>query len=263
MNTSRNSRIAGLTVVALALTLGSRPAVAEIVFVDLHDLPVEGEITLINGPFMAQISDQFCQWVWDNVGILFPGCYIANCGLFGDNDEDSFADRLAVGDPIGSNGRYFETTTIAGFDVVDDRCADDPNTCVFRPLTNDWFDRSGAPVRGYMAWGGSSAAGDPHYGWIELTVEYDAALEDFDVILHGYAYEDQPGTWITAGDRGQSCTGDLDGDGQVGLSDLAIMLANYGTAAGADPEDGDLDGDGDVDLTDLSELLGLFGTPCP
>jgi hypothetical protein len=27
-------------------------------------------------------------------------------------------------------------------------------------------------------------------------------------------------------------------------------------------EDGDLDGDGDVDLTDLSQLLSAFGTGC-
>lgn len=58
------------------------------------------------------------------------------------------------------------------------------------------------------------------------------------------------------------CLGDLDGNGQVDLTDLAIVLTNFGTASGALPEDGDLDGDGDVDLADLAQILGLFGTIC-
>jgi hypothetical protein len=61
----------------------------------------------------------------------------------------------------------------------------------------------------------------------------------------------------------QECPGDLDGDGDVDLSDLSQLLANYGTNGGAAPEDGDLDGDGDVDLSDLSALLAVYGTQCP
>ena len=59
----------------------------------------------------------------------------------------------------------------------------------------------------------------------------------------------------------QPCPGDLDGDGQVGLSDLAVILANYGRTD-ARPEDGDLDGDGDVDLEDLARMLALYGSMC-
>ncbi len=60
----------------------------------------------------------------------------------------------------------------------------------------------------------------------------------------------------------QPCPGDLDGDGQRDLSDLATLLANFGTT-GATPDQGDIDGDGDVDLSDLATLLSFFGTPCP
>ena len=53
--------------------------------------------------------------------------------------------------------------------------------------------------------------------------------------------------------------GDVDGDGDVDLSDLATLLANFGVASGATRSMGDLDGDGDVDLSDLATLLANFG----
>jgi len=62
-------------------------------------------------------------------------------------------------------------------------------------------------------------------------------------------------------DTGTACPGDLDGDNDVDLSDLAQLLSHYGET-GAAYEDGDLDGDGDVDLADLAELLAVYGTTC-
>ncbi|MBU0617537.1 MAG: hypothetical protein KKI02_07455, partial [Planctomycetes bacterium] len=59
------------------------------------------------------------------------------------------------------------------------------------------------------------------------------------------------------------CPGDLDGDGDVDLSDLSQLLAHYGITSGATYEQGDLDGDGDVDLSDLSALLAVYGAECP
>jgi hypothetical protein len=59
------------------------------------------------------------------------------------------------------------------------------------------------------------------------------------------------------------CLGDLDGDNDIDLSDLAILLSNYGLTSGAQYEDGDLDLDTDVDLTDLAALLAVYGTTCP
>jgi len=58
------------------------------------------------------------------------------------------------------------------------------------------------------------------------------------------------------------CLGDLDGDNDIDLSDLAQLLANYGMTSGALYEDGDVDADEDVDLADLAALLAVYGTTC-
>ena len=52
--------------------------------------------------------------------------------------------------------------------------------------------------------------------------------------------------------------GDLDGDGEVGQSDLGILLASWQIDAG-----GDIDGDGDTDQSDLGILLAHWGDACP
>lgn len=57
------------------------------------------------------------------------------------------------------------------------------------------------------------------------------------------------------------CFGDLNGDRKVDLSDLAILLADYGCNTGNCP--GDLSGDGNTNLSDLAALLAVYGTVCP
>lgn len=59
------------------------------------------------------------------------------------------------------------------------------------------------------------------------------------------------------------CPGDVNGDGVVDLTDLAILLSNFGTLGGASLADGDLNGDEIVDLNDLAILLSQFGAVCP
>jgi hypothetical protein len=62
-----------------------------------------------------------------------------------------------------------------------------------------------------------------------------------------------------------SLPGDLDGDCDVDLQDLATLLAHFGTptGGGATYEQGDIFGDGGVDLSDLGALLGNFANRCP
>jgi hypothetical protein len=78
----------------------------------------------------------------------------------------------------------------------------------------------------------------------------------------GDALIDQAVEYLNNSLNGPPCPGDLDGDGTVALSDLSLLLSNFGTPNGALPADGDLDGDGDVDLADLAALLSAFGSSC-
>lgn len=58
---------------------------------------------------------------------------------------------------------------------------------------------------------------------------------------------------------------DIVADCLIDLADVATLLANYGTAGGAERGHGDIEppgGDGDVDLSDLSVLLGAYGQDC-
>ncbi len=55
------------------------------------------------------------------------------------------------------------------------------------------------------------------------------------------------------------CPWDLDGSGDVGITDLLALLAAWGTDPGGPP---DFDGDGSVGITDLLALLAGWG-PCP
>lgn len=84
---------------------------------------------------------------------------------------------------------------------------------------------------------------------------------DAGVLMSAGDYELAGGFWA-GGAAEPFCFGDLDGDNDIDLADLAQLLANYGTPSGAVYEDGDLDADGDVDLADLAALLAVYGTTC-
>ncbi len=51
---------------------------------------------------------------------------------------------------------------------------------------------------------------------------------------------------------------DLDGNGQVGSSDLGLLIAAWGTCSGCPA---DINGDGKVDGGDLAQIIAFWG-PC-
>lgn len=70
----------------------------------------------------------------------------------------------------------------------------------------------------------------------------------------GFIFNQQ--AWVATIPGAASCTGDLDGDGEVGPSDLATLLGAWGKCGGCPS---DLDGDGAVGPSDLAVLLGAWG----
>ncbi len=65
---------------------------------------------------------------------------------------------------------------------------------------------------------------------------------------------------LTARLPSSTCPGDADGDRDVGLTDLSIVLSNFGQCGGNLP--GDVNGDNSVDLADLAIVLANFGATC-
>lgn len=81
--------------------------------------------------------------------------------------------------------------------------------------------------------------------------------------VHGSDFEAvDVSSLIVDPDSGQAaasgCAPDLDGDGQVGASDLSMLLGSWGPG----PAPADLSGDGVVSAADLALLLGAWGM-CP
>lgn len=109
-----------------------------------------------------------------------------------------------------------------------------------------------------LARGGT--ADEPQWGWIASSTVTPPFAHQWFFSPGNFAeqFNDVAFSLIS----GSPCPGDLDGDGSVGLSDLATLLSNFGTSGGATAEQGDLDGDEDVDLADLAMLLASFGTSC-
>lgn len=85
-------------------------------------------------------------------------------------------------------------------------------------------------------------------------------------IVHYRGSTDGPGTpasltGLTQGPSplGSDCLGDIDNDGDVDATDLAMLLGAWGPNPG---NPADFDGDGTVNAADLAVLLGAWG-PCP
>ena len=58
----------------------------------------------------------------------------------------------------------------------------------------------------------------------------------------------------------RDCSADLDGDGVVGVSDILLLLGQWGPCP--PPCAADIDGDGSVGIWDLLMVLASWG-PCP
>ncbi len=136
---------------------------------------------------------------------------------------------------------------------------------------NNTFDDGNAY---YQAWRGFGPPPEatPN-GLLVTTMEFEAlaATQRTEITLvpdsgefsRTVVFDDEIPGYDIAGDLGSvsvrissgQCRGDLDGDGDVDLADLSILLSCYGRNESC----GDTDGDGDTDLADMSLLLANWG----
>ncbi len=101
------------------------------------------------------------------------------------------------------------------------------------------------------------AGSTTHFGWIEID-----GGPGISAVVKSFAYETTANTGILAGDTG-SITGDLDGDGFVGINDLNIVLGDWNQSIPPGNPLADPSGDGFVGIDDLNTVLGNWnaGTP--
>jgi hypothetical protein len=78
----------------------------------------------------------------------------------------------------------------------------------------------------------------------------------------GVVVENCDKSFIYVGGCNSDCPADVNLDRLVNLTDLSILLGNYGLMGGAQLSDGDVNCDGDVDLADLASLVSQFGQEC-
>lgn len=80
------------------------------------------------------------------------------------------------------------------------------------------------------------------------------------MVASGGNYELQAGFWVVV--AGPPCPGDVDGSGEVDVTDLLELIAAWGPCPDPGPPcSADIDEDGEVDVADLLALIAAWG-PC-
>jgi agmatine/peptidylarginine deiminase len=105
--------------------------------------------------------------------------------------------------------------------------------------------------------------------WSEQVYDISSVADGAPTVYVRWGYEVGSGAWAYSGWNVDDvevwglmltdCPGDIDNDGDVGVTDFLALLAAWGPNPG---HAADLDGDDTVGITDFLILLGLWG-PCP
>ena len=146
---------------------------------------------------------------------------------------------------VAECGSCYEEPNSDG-DVVGDFCSDTPGT----PTNFDCVDPGGDDPCSTDPWGVTNPESFMSYGgpgcWNHYTEQQAGRIQCWiaDVLT----------PWCVE----TGCAGDIDGDGNVGTSDLLALLAAWGPNRG---HAADLNGDGTVGTADLLALLAVWG-PC-
>ncbi|MHC4415356.1 MAG: FG-GAP-like repeat-containing protein [Planctomycetota bacterium] len=215
------------------------------------DLEDDGGLEILDGRAGFVSSPSTCFWAWDTTGNVKPGFpYVSSIGggsegpltvadIDGDGRKEIFAD-------------FNKTAGGLGFLIGVDADGNDLPGFPLRPLGFTYLNSATI----------GDVDGDGDY---ELGV---LSTQDFNVNVNLYdlpdTYQSSATDWPVYHARNPrgglldsgGCTGDIDGDGRVGIGDLLSLLAAWGPCPGCAE---DLDGDGSVGIADLLMLLAGWG----
>lgn len=176
--------------------------------------------------------------------------------------------------PAGFSGNYLYPNSVFAADLIIDFSAPLSGfSIMYSPQELGCDNSATMRATGYMdaTQVATNTATAPVPGtWPTGTLTLDSAAPFNRVVVH---YDARPPTcqdWgpIFLADNmlvtlaAAPCPGDLTGDRAVNLSDLSLLLSNYGVMGSATPGQGDLNGDGNIDLSDLAAMLAQYGVVC-
>lgn len=161
-----------------------------------------------------------------------------------------YSDDIEGNDHFGYSAALSESTALIGAEGDDDHGDDSGSIYVFHEVGGVW-------TQTYKLTAPDGQPGD-EFGW-------SCSLSGYTALIGAY-FDDENGQ-----DTGSAyvfrstCPGDVDGDRDVDLADLAALLAAYDSRKGEERynPDADFDADGDVDTGDLATLLANYRQTCP
>jgi hypothetical protein len=142
-----------------------------------------------------------------------------------------------------------------------------PGSGVFNPILYVFESASHVAIHGgqrYWITARSPAppGGNPVWAWAALDSGFMSLIDHASTDQWSNAASGAVASYIVEGTPSGGTPGDIDGDGDVDLSDLAIFLSVFGLCEGAPGfvPAADINGDGCIDLADLTILLSNFGS---
>jgi hypothetical protein len=168
-----------------------------------------------------------------------------------DNDFDDPLETIADQDDLNGSGPYTASLTLIGYSLGPTRVRVRVQDNSSDPLTLPCGDTTRGEVEDYTV-----IIVDPPMGACCFpSFEGCNILEEEACITSGGEFL---GLGFLCADCVFGCAEDLDGDNEVGFTDLTQLLAAWGSCPGC-PED--LNDDGEVGFADLTQLLAAWG-PC-
>lgn len=176
--------------------------------------------------------------------------------IFSQGFNDRYAAPLDAGTMIGpdlaNDGTFTAAATFEfAFTACDIYYVGYPCYCYYYDCEDGTRGLIPEGVETYLGVRFTQTGGD-RFGWVKI-IRQGAYVEAL-----AWGFETEPGVPIAAGAGGGGCPADIDGDGQVAITDLLAILTNWGTdGPGADiakPLDV-------VNIADLIALLSQWG-PC-